>query len=152
MALLALASIVAPAMAASATCPTCLASGYVEKTDIDEDKLIPGAWPTQEDAKRCIFKGSCPHLEDVMYKDVDISDQMQDYEEGAGFHVFNQLVSTTTLWFVCSYDGDGNALKCWYDRDRSWGLSGDLSPDARELRLMPVQSAPNEYRLDVYVY
>lgn len=131
---------------------TALASGGLDMADMEEDNVIPAGWPSYSEAKQCIFKGSCPELEGKAYADVDISTEMQAYQDGAVFYVSNAILSPTTLWFVCSYNEDGRALDCWYDQERSWGLRGELSSDARELRLMPVQSAPNEYHLDLYVY
>lgn len=131
---------------------TSWASGAWETADVRTSNVIPAGWPDYGSAKDCIFKGQCPNLEDTAYKDVDISDAMQDWEDGATFHVTNGLVSVTTLWLVCSYNADGKALECWFDNERDWGLRGDLSKDARELRLFPVHSAPNEYELRLWVY
>lgn len=125
-------------------------SGVFEVADADQDKVIPASWPTHSDARQCIFKGSCPHLEDVAYADVDISKAMQDHEEYAYFSVTNGLLGPTTMWLVCSYDGDGQAIECWFDDERGWGVKGELTQDARELRLMPIQSSPAEYHLKVW--
>lgn len=142
-----------PVSTAAAQCPTCVVPDtirYVE--DRDEEDIIPAAWPTHDDARECIFKGSCPHLEDIAYVDVDISDQMESATDGARFSVNNELVGPITMWLVCSYDGSGQALDCWFDDERGWGADGDLSNEARELRLFPVQSGPAEYDVRITVY
>lgn len=126
-------------------------SGAFTIADVQEENLIEAGWPSYSDARDCLYPNSCPNLEGIAYEDVDISAEMQNYEDYAYFVVRNGLVSRTTLWIVCSYDGGGALLDCWFDDERSWGLMGYMSQDARELRLVPVHSAPNEYHLSVYV-
>jgi hypothetical protein len=138
--------------AGGASAVTFVASGAFEVADVEVNNLIPAGFPSVWEARECAYQGSCPALEDVAFRDVDISDAMRDYEDSAYFTVVNGMVSMTTLWYVCSYDANGDPLDCWRDRETSWGLTGDLSEDARELRLMPIQSAGNEFHLDVYVH
>lgn len=131
---------------------TSLATSAVQIADVEEENVIAAGWPSHQEAKQCVYKGSCPGLEGVAYADVDISDAMLDADDGATFHVANTIVSSTTMWLVCSYDGAGTALDCWFDGEPSWGARGELSSDARELRLLPIQSAPNEYHLQLWVH
>lgn len=137
--------------AGAASAATTWASGAYTIADVEEENLIEAGWPSMSDARDCLYPNACPELENVAYKNVDISGAMQDYEDYAYFIVRNGLTSRTTLWIVCSYDGGGAILDCWFDDERSWGLMGYLSSEARELRLVPVHSAPNEYHLSVYV-
>lgn len=114
---------------------------------------IPTGWPSWYYAAKndCIPQDGCPHLEGVMYDDVDISEPMEAYETEAEFTVGNGITSLTTVWMVCSYDGSGETIHCYNDDEWNWGLSGELSADARELRLFPSKSASNTYHLDVFV-
>lgn len=141
--------------AISSQAGTGLTSIVHEVADIEEENVIPLGWPSWYEAEECIAIGSCPHLEGQAFAHVNFSEVMKDYdpeEDTAKFVLYNTMLSArTTLWFACSYAGDGTVLDCWYDEHRAWGLSGELSQDARELRLFPIQSAPNEYYLDVWV-
>lgn len=129
---------------------TTTTSGAYTTADVDSSKVIPAGWPTYEDATSCVWN-PCDHLRDRAYVDVDISDAMADYEDYAEFYVVNGFVSQTTYWFVCSYDSSWTPIDCWYDDERSWGMMGELSPDAHELRVFPIQTAASEYHLYVYV-
>lgn len=142
-----------PAAPAAAQCASCLASSVDDLVlGTDEDKVIPVSFPSFSEARDCLHhQNSCSELEDVAYKDVDISDEMESYENSASFDVFNRQLSHTTLWVVCSYDESGSALDCWWDDRRDFGLEGELGPDARELRLVAVHSPVTEYRLDLQV-
>jgi len=69
----------------------------------------------------------------------------------AVFEVTNGVVTPLASWFVCSFDDTGRILDCWRGSG-SGGLRGELSEDARELRLMPLRSAVNEYHLRLYTW
>lgn len=143
-----------PAAPAAASCPTCAPSDLVwNLVDTDEDKVIPVSSPSFDQMRSCMWSlDRCSEREDIMFKDVDISEEMENYESDAYFVLRNALVSTTTLWFVCSFDAAGETLDCWFDDERSWGLWGeDVSPDADTLRIAPIQSPATEYSLDLYV-
>lgn len=146
---------VAPAAPAAATCPTCAPTDIVwNLLDTDEDRVIPVSSPSFDDVRPCMRSlDRCSVREDVMFKDVDISEQMENYESDAYFVLRNSLVSTTTFWFVCSFGPSGDmALDCWFDEERSWGLWGEnIDPDADTLRIAPIQSPATEYTLDLYV-
>jgi hypothetical protein len=137
--------------AGGASAVTFAASAAFTAAEQDQDGVLPAGWPSYVEARDCIRQGQCEHLEDVAFAHVDISAEMQHYTDIAYYEVSNGLVSTTTLWMVCSYDGQATLLDCWYDDRRSWGMSGELSQEARELRLFPIQSAPNEYHFSLYV-
>lgn len=144
------AAVLATMSAASGMALTTTTSGAYSAADVDSSKVIPAGWPSYQDATDCVWN-PCDHLKDRAFVDVDISNAMADYEDSAHFYVVNGFVSQTTYWFVCSYDADGFPLDCWYDGERSWGMMGELSPDAHELRVFPIQSAASEYHLYVYV-
>lgn len=145
---LALVMLVLPATTALAQ--TELISGVWTLADRNPDRIIPASFPTYREASECVFD-DCENREDVMFVNVDISDAMEDYEDYADFYVVNGFVSTTTYWFVCSYDDSGSPIDCFYDEERSWGMQRELSSDARELRLFPIQSPATEYYLYTYV-
>lgn len=121
-------------------------------TPDNPDRVIPGGWPTYDDAADCAARDACPELEGQAFATVDISNKMENYESYADFYVANSYhTHVTTYWFVVAYDSSGDFTDWWYDDEAGGGLGGELPGDARELRLFPVQSAANEFWLDVYV-
>lgn len=123
----------------------------MDMATVDTSNVIPAGWPSHYEAKQCAWKGSCPELAGTAFADVDISDAMADYEDGAVFEVSNGVANPLTGWYVCSFDDSGTILDCWRGSG-SWGMRGELSSDARELRLLPLHSAANEYHLRMYVW
>lgn len=138
-------------MAGGSLALTQTASGVYEYTDVNQDRTIPVGWPSYKKAGDCVARDSCPHLEGVAFKTVNISKAMQDYETEAQFTVFNGLISQTTYWFAVAYDSHGDYTNWWYDDEASWGLMGELGPDAREIRFFPVQAAPTKFYFSLYV-
>jgi hypothetical protein len=136
---------------ATTTAASVSAWSTLETASVNEDNVIPAGWPSYYQAKQCAWQGSCPELEDVAFHDVDISDTMEGYENGTVFEVTNGVVTPIASWFVCSFDDTGRILDCWRGSG-SGGLRGELSEDARELRLMPLRSAVNEYHLRLYTW
>lgn len=142
---------------AAGQCPTCIAGDTVRQIrDTEEDQVIPVGWYSYQLAKDCVEQGSCPHLEDVAFKDVDISEEMESYEDGASFELAGSLGLPTgdivRLWLVCSYDAAGELEDCFFDQLRGWGLSRSLGPDARELRIFVIDDMAVEYHLTVHAY
>lgn len=137
-----------PSASACAICPSSTPASHPD----DPDKIIPVSWPSESLATNCAYhQSACPLLEDIAYKDIDVSDELEDYEEWAYFRVGNKLPGTT-LWFACAYDGEGEPTQCYYDDffQRNWPLYGDLSPDVVELRIFPIQSPATYYLVDVF--
>jgi hypothetical protein len=133
--------------------PTSIVWGVksnVENTD--EDKVIPGTFPTYWDAKQCGWK-ECSDMEGVAFQDVDVSQQMADYEEGADFRLFNYKMAPTQ-WFVCAFDANDQARECWRGGALTDSiLNGKGIPESTEwMRLMTYDSPPAEYRLDIDVW
>lgn len=142
-----LAMVLFPASTAAAQVSVWPVVDMVESTD--EDEIIPATFPTEDEADKCAYQRSnCPHLEGLTYVDVNVTDELESYENGAKYWVLNDM-GVPTWWFVCAFDGPGGPDDCRHGGNY---LSGELAPDTETLRVMTIQSPAAEYtvRIDVW--
>lgn len=146
VAALTLALLVVPATTGAAV--TQLLSGVVGAADVNEDNFIPASFPDKNGARDCIYN-PCSEYEGLTFVDVDISEEMTGVRGPTQFTVRDvSPASSETVWFVCAYMEHGNP-NCHHDFAKGNGLQSSLSPEARELRLFPLDTAATEYWLDI---
>lgn len=115
--------------------------------------VLPAGSPNFDLAELCVPYDACPEMEGVTYAHVDISQQMEQAtdDDDPRFWLDDSVVDETALWLVCTYDGDGRALDCYYDDERGWGFNHGVGTDVRELRLFPIHSAATGWQLTIQV-